>query len=171
MFVRRLVLVVTVKDTDNGLKALKARLKAGIPAGRVGVYGDLAAQKHKDGNGATVGQIAAAHEFGLGTAPMRPWMRGTLEAHKDQIAHGLTKIVAAQITNEGNPSQMMQQLVLAMAGWCKQTIVAGVAPALGTVSEGAKRYLKKKLERYPGATTALIASGQFLSSIAGEVEK
>jgi hypothetical protein len=141
-----------------------------IPSGRVGVYGDLAAQRHKDGNGATVGQIAAAHEFGLGP-PMRPWMRSTIQRHEDQIARGLIKVGAAAINGDADPEQMMRALVLAAAGWCKDTIVAGVAPPLGTVSEGAKRYLKRKLERYPGATTALIASSQFLGSITGEVMK
>jgi hypothetical protein len=156
--------MVTVRDADNGAKALKARLKKGLPSGVVGVYGDLAAQKHKDSPRAAVGQIAAAHEFGLGYAPMRSWMRRTFTEHKEQVTRGLEKICVAAITGESDPRLMMQQLTLAAAGWCKQTIIAGIPPALKP------DYLKRKLARYPGATTPLIASGQMLGSIAGEVE-
>jgi hypothetical protein len=156
--------VVKVTDKDNGAKAMIARIRKGIPSGRVGVYGDLAAQKHKDSPRATVGQIAAAHEFGLGP-PQRSWMRRTLTEHQDQIRRGLEKICVASVTGEGDPVQMMRQLTLAAAGWCKETITRGIAPALSA------EYLKRKLARYPGATTPLIASSQFLGSITGEVER
>lgn len=156
--------MVTVKDTDNGAKALIARMRKGLPSGRVGVYGDLAAQKHKDSPRATVGQIAAAHEFGV-VVPKRSWMRSTIAAHEDQIKRGLEKICLAQLSGSGDPAQMMRQLTLAAAGWCKETITAGIPPALS------EAYLKRKLAKYPGATTPLIASSQFLGSITGEVEK
>ena len=155
--------MVTVKDTDKGAKALMKRLAATIPSGRVGVYGDLAAQKHKDSPRATVGEIAAAHEFGAGV-PLRSWMRAPIKAHEDVIAKGLIQVGAAMFRG-GNPEQMMRQLVLRAAGWCKEAITAGISPPLNA------KYLARKLAKYPGATTPLIASSQFLGSIAGEVEK
>lgn len=156
--------MVKVTDKDQGYTALLGRLKKGLPSGKVGVYGDLAAQKHKDSPRATVGQIAAAHEFGLGP-PQRSWMRRTLAEHEEQIKRGLGKICIAQLSGEGDPAQMMQQLTLAAAGWCKETITRGIPPALSA------EYLKRKLAKYPGATTPLIASSQMLGSITGEVER
>jgi hypothetical protein len=92
-------------------------------------------------------------------------MRRTLTEHQDQIRRGLEKICVASVTGEGDPVQMMQQLTFAAAGWCKETITRGIAPALSAA------YLKRKLARYPGATTPLIASSQMLGSITGEVEQ
>lgn len=155
--------MVTVRDTDRGMKALLARMGKELPTGRVGVYGDLAAQKHKDSPRATVGEIAAAHEFGAGV-PLRSWMRAPIKAHEDAIAKGLIQVGAAMFRG-GNPEQMMRQLVLRAVGWCKEAITAGISPPLSA------RYLPRKLAKYPGATTPLIASSQFLGSIAGEVEK
>lgn len=155
--------MVSVRDKDGGAKALKARLKKGIPSGRVGVYGDLAAQKHKDSDGATVGEIAAAHEFVIGP---RMWLRGTMQERKAQIERALVVIGSTAIRETTEAATgLMKQLTLAAAGWCQERIAQGIPPALDPA------YLKRKLKKYPGATTPLIASGQFRQSIAGEVER
>ncbi len=151
--------MVKVTDKDHGAKALVARLQKAIPSGRVGVYGDLAAQKHKDSPRATVGQIAAHHEFAG-----RSWMRSTLAERRDQITRGLGKVCLAAFNGKDDPAQMMRQLALAAAGWCKERITAGIPPALK------EPYLSRKLAKYPGATTPLIASSQMLGSITGDLE-
>lgn len=156
-----------VRDTDHGAKALKKRLRKELPRAVVGVYGERAGAKYEESN-RTVGEIAAAHEFGLGTVPVRSWLRATMAAHRQQISGALEAICVATITRARiGPSrapQMMAQLAQAAAGWCKERIAAGIAPELSA------RYLPRKLAKYPGATTPLIASSQFRQSIAGELE-
>lgn len=157
-----------VRDVDHGAKELRGRLRRGVPRGRVGVYGDKASAAAKDAPGRTVGEIAAAHEFGLGAVPMRSWLRGTMDQRRSQISSALAEIVIAVISRKrGAPNvaaEKMAQLTQAAAGWCRERIAAGIAPALS------ERYLPRKLRKYPGATTPLIASGQMRQSIAGEIE-
>jgi hypothetical protein len=154
--------VAKVEDTDHGAKALKKRLRKELPKAIVGVYGERASGKHEGGR--TNGEIAAAHEFGLGTVPMRSWLRGTMAEHRQQISAALQAICVATIKGKADAPQMMAQLAQAAAGWCKERIALGIAPELSA------RYLPRKLAKYPGATTPLIASGQMRGSIAGELE-
>ncbi len=150
-----------VEDTDHGAKVLKARLRRELPRAVVGVYGEKASAKHEGGR--TNGEIAAAHEFGLGTVPMRSWLRGTMDEHRAQITAALQAICVATIKGKADAPQMMAQLAQAAAGWCKERIASGIAPELSP------NYLPRKLAKHPGATTPLIASGQMRQSIAGEL--
>jgi len=156
-------MALRVKDFDNGAKALKARMRRLLPRGVVGIYGERASAKPPEGKGRTVGEIAAAHEFGLGTVPMRSWLRATMAARTKQVSAALQEICVATIKGKGDAPQMMAQLAQAAAGWCKERIASGIAPELSA------RYLPRKLAKYPGATTPLIASGQMRQSIAGEL--
>ena len=151
-----------VRDVDHGARALKARLRKELPRANVGVFGANASGKH-EGTSRTVGEIAAAHEFGLGNVPQRSWLRGTMATRRAQIAVALREICIAAIKGKGDASNMMAQLAQAAAGWCKERIASGIAPELSP------RYLPRKLAKYPGATTPLIASGQLRGSIAGEL--
>lgn len=70
---------------------------------------------------------------------------------------------------DANKAQAVELRLLAqtgqyVAGLMRQRISAGISPALSP------RYLKRKLARYPGATTPLIASGQLWASIGAQVE-
>ncbi len=153
-----------VKDVDKGAKALLARMRKAIPAVRVGIYGDAAAAEHKDTPGATVGEIAAAHEFGAGV-PARPWLSGTVAKNKERIEAGLRKVAEAVATNApAPPAVMMAQLGQATAGMAKEEMSNGIPPALSPA------YLKRKLKKYPGASKPLIASGQMRASIASDLE-
>lgn len=151
-----------VQDTDHGARALRARLRKELPRAHVGVFGANASAKHEDSS-RTVGEIAAAHEFGLGSVPQRSWLRGTMAARRTQVAAALREICVATIKGKGDAANMMAQLAQAAAGWCKERIASGIAPELSP------RYLPRKLAKYPGATTPLIASSQFRGSIAGEL--
>jgi hypothetical protein len=152
-----------VTKRDNGAKALLDRLGKGVPTLRVGVYGDAALQKANDSPNATVGEIAASHEFGLGP-PQRSFIREPVAAHDAEIRRGLRAVAEAVFVEDGNPIQVLEQLGLVIEGFSKQAIADGIAPPLSD------RYLKRKLKKYPGATTPLIASGQMRASIAHEIE-
>jgi hypothetical protein len=159
--------VAGVRDVDKGAREFLKRIARGQLTVRVGVFGDAAAEKHKDGD-ATVGQIANAHEHGLGP-PERSWLRGTVDENRSKIDAALQKAAEQVfIKRTLTADQALQQIGEGVAGMCKQRIADGVPPALGW-SEGSKRYLRRKLLAYPGATTALIASGQFRGSITAAV--
>jgi hypothetical protein len=132
------------------------------------VYGDAAAQKHAD-TGATIGEIANAHEFGVGV-PERSWLRDTIEGEAAVVNAGLRRAALAVVRGRISPERALDLLGLMLVGKIQGRIAAGVPPALGH-SEGSKRYLRYKLQRFPGATTALIASGQFRGSIASSIEE
>ncbi len=149
---------MAVTSRDRGAKDFLKRLAKQVSV-RVGVFGDAAAEKHKDGNGATVGQIANAHEFGLGP-PARSWARGTIDANKSKIEGALIKAFENVIIKRTmTMDQAMLQIGLGVAGLAQERVTSNIPPALSP------RYLKRKLLAYPGATTALIASGQFRASI------
>lgn len=153
--------VVTRKD--NGAAQLLERIKKPIPTMRVGVYGELALQEHKDSPGVTVGEIAASHEFGLGP-PQRSFIREPVAAHDAEIKRGLRAVADAALTGDAEPVQVMNQLGLVIAGFSQQAIADGISPELSP------NYLPIKLAKHPGATTPLIASGQMRQSITHEVE-
>ena len=153
---------VKVRDVDRGLRALLDRLgkKARL---KVGVYGDNAARAALDGAGATVGDIAAAHEFGTATVPVRSWLRATVDQDITRIDSAIRKAAAA-VAKGMDPAQAVDLLGHGIVALMKDRIIGGIAPSLSD------RYLPAKLAKYPGATTALIASGQFLGSITHTIE-
>lgn len=154
---------VTIKD--NGWKALKARLLKQRPSVKVGIFGEAAAARANDAKDATVGEIANAHEYGLGV-PQREWLGGTIDANERDIRDGLRRGAEAVIKSK-NPNtevQLLAQTGAHIAGLCKQRISSGISPALS------ENYLPRKLAKYPGATTPLIASSQMIGSIGSTVE-
>lgn len=156
---------MAVTVNDNGWSLLKARLARTRPRVKVGIFGSAAAAKANDSD-KTVGQIANAHEHGLGV-PRRSWLADTVDANQADIVAGLRKAAAAVIRAPRNPGlevQLLDQTGQHIAGLMRQRISSGIAPAL---SEG---YLPRKLAKYPGATTPLIASGQMWESIGSVVE-
>lgn len=156
-------LPVTVRD--KGWNLLKAKLAKGVPRVRVGIFGDAAAAKANDSD-KTVGQIANAHEHGLGV-PRRSWMRDTVEANQADILNGLRRAARAVLSPSaprGTEVKLLGQVGQHIAGLMRQRISSGIAPALS------ERYLPRKLAKYPGTTTPLIASGQMWGAIGAEVE-
>lgn len=153
----------TISDIDRGLKGLLKRLGPQASM-RVGVFGDAAAQRAQDGSGASVGDIASAHEFGV-TNPPRAWLRGTLEKEADAIHRGIQRAAAAVIKDPAPDAaaRVLDQVGQGIAGKIKGRISDGIPPALSP------EYLPKKLAKYPGTTTPLIASGQFRGSITSAV--
>jgi len=152
-----------VRVRDNGWRALRARLAKARPYVKVGIFGDEAAAKANDATRATVGQIANAHEHGLGV-PQRSWMRGTLDANKTDILTGLRRAGAA-VLKGANELQILARVGVHVAGLMRQRISSGILPALS------ENYLPRKLAKYPGATTPLIASSQMWGAIGSTVEQ
>src|SRR5262245_20440620 len=71
-----------ISDKDRGAAArITALLDQGVL--KVGILEAEAAEEHEDADGATVGEIAEIHEFGLGV-PQRSFLRGWVDEDKAQ---------------------------------------------------------------------------------------
>ena len=145
-------------DRDRGAKALIKRTEKGGPALVVGLVGDAAAQKAIDGKGLTVGDLGNAHEFGLGP-PERSFIRAPIDGATPQIQADLR--TAAKAVKEGRftRERALDLLGFRIVGLIQETMAGGIPPPLSA------NYLPRKLAKYPGATTPLIASGQLRGAV------
>jgi hypothetical protein len=153
-----------VSDVDRGARALVRLVKrANGSALKVGVFGDNAQQSAEGGGGLTVGELAAAHEFSIPEGNPRSWLRATLDQQGPALLRGIGKLYQEVLKKRMLPEQALRLTGLAIVGKIQQRIADGIAPDLD------EDYLRRKLDRYPGATTPLIASGQFRGSITSDV--
>ncbi len=153
-----------VTDVDRGARALLRLVKRdGGLALKVGVFGDNAAQAAEGGGGLTVGELAAAHEYSIPAGQPRSWLRATLDEQGPTILRGVGKLYQEVLRKRMTATQALRLTGLAIVGKIQQRIAAGIPPELSA------DYERRKLERYPGATKPLIASGQFRGSITSDV--
>jgi hypothetical protein len=77
-----------IRDVDRGsakLQAALADLAEGVPV-TVGIHEDAASQPHRGPSDATVGEVAAIHEFRSGES----WLRATVDESRPQIEKALS---------------------------------------------------------------------------------
>lgn len=153
-----------VTDVDRGAAALLKLIRRdnGL-ALKVGVFGDAAAQEAQGGGGLSVGELAAAHEYSIPNGEGRAWLRGTLDEQGPAIMTGVGKLYQEVLRRRMTAVQALKLTGLAVVGKIQQRMARGIPPALS------EDYLRRKLEKYPGATKPLIASGQFRGSITSDV--
>jgi hypothetical protein len=155
------------KVTDSGTAKTVALIKRFEQMGSlvlmVGVYGDKAAEAAEGGSGLTVGEVAAAHEFSIPAGSPRTWLRGTLDEAGASIIKGIGELYKQVILERMGAEQALRLTGMAIVGKIQLRIAGGIPPQLDD------DYLRRKLLRYPGATTPLIASGQFRGSITSDV--
>lgn len=153
---------VAVKD--RGARKLIGAVDAPALKVKVGIFGDAAAARAVGGDGATVGQIADAHELGLGNVPERSFIRAYADANKDRINAMIKRAAAAVAKGQFSPEKAADLLGLQVVGEIKDRIADGIPPPLSP------NYLPRKLAKHPGASTPLIASGQMRQAVAHAVE-
>lgn len=125
----------------------------------VGVMGKEGGKVHGQGKGATVAEIAAAHEFGLGV-PERSWLRGWFDEHRTEIQEDLKKVSRAVILGRLTREQGLELLGVKYVGQIQARIATSLPPP------NAEATIRKK-----GSSTTLIDSGQFRSAITSELER
>jgi len=152
---------VNIKTIDRGYDDFIKRLTNRPRAVTVGVHAqEGAAAKEGDDGGITVAEVAAIHEFGLGSVPQRSWLRDFVDENADKLrkmlAASMREAAAGKLTHE----EAMNRFGLAVVGMIKKRIVAGIEPELKPATKAAK-------ERITGGPkdTPLILYGQLLSSI------
>lgn len=145
-----------IKDTDKGFKKLAARLGEtyrGRNSLLVGILGDQADEKHGDVGEETVGQIAAAHEYGLGV-PERTWLRGWFDAHQAEIKEDLRKISRGVIMGRFTQDDGLEILGVKYAGQIQARMATSIPPPLAPATVARK-----------GSSVSLIDTGQMRSAV------
>lgn len=150
-----------VTDTDRGLQSVAARL-VGHSRVRVGILADAPKTEHEGATstGATLVEVAAANEFGVpGHIPQRSFVRGTVDAHLDEI-HGVQAALAKQIIlGKITGKVAMERLGAYIQGLMQREIARGIMP------ENAQSTIDRK-----GSSKPLIDTGQLRSGISFQIE-
>lgn len=150
---------VTVKD--NGLKQLLKSLHE-LPTVTVGVHQEAGAALSSSGD-ATVAEVAAFHEFGLGV-PERSWLRDFVDENRTELL-SMLRASALEVAKGANAHRQMERFGLAVVGMIKERIIAGIEPSLKEVT----KLRKQQITGGAPKDTPLILFSQFIGSIAHEV--
>lgn len=135
------------------VRAVKPKLPKQVTI-RVGILNGDA----QHGDGITIGELAAVHEFGLGDVPERSFIR----AGFDELQADIRAIAVEQMTGPGGMVVGAELTAVKAAAMFQNRISDGLSPDL---AESTKRRRKG-----PGPYTPLIDTGVLKSSIAGDVE-
>ena len=153
---------MTVKVKDNGFKKRLANLaKPAVVS--VGVHAADGAKPEGD-SGMTVADIAGIHEFGLGV-PERSWLRDFVDENRPKLL-SMLRDVGKEIAAGEDPDKAMNRFGLVVVGMVKERIIAGIDPPLAEVT----KLRKQQITGGAAKDTPLILFGQFISSIAHEVQ-
>jgi hypothetical protein len=125
----------------------------------IGIHSDDAQHTHGTGEGLTIGDIGAFHEFGTQTVPQRSFIRGWFDERQDFIAETLHKQLQAVVAGKRPVEQAAERVALAFEGDCKARIARNIPPPLAPATIKAK-----------GSSVALIDTGQLRASIRGRVK-
>ncbi len=149
---------------DRGARKLLEAVRNGTAGLKVGWVGAKGAELHEDSDGLTVAEVGEIHEYGLGTAPERAPIRHTIDAQAPQIVAMIHEGARAVMKGRATPHQVLDQIGLYAVGAIQAAIRDGLPPALS------EAYLRRKLAKYPGASTPLIASGQLVQGLTHKID-
>lgn len=153
-----------VKDTGSAeLKKLQARMKELSKFSvTIGVHGssDKEEKSQKKQKVLTVLEIGIIHEFGLGNAPERSWLRAWFDKSIPRNTERIQKIAEKVLKGHKDPAQLFEQLGLAGVGEIQERIADRIDPPLHPITIARKK-----------SDVPLIDTGQFRSSITHLVVK
>ncbi len=159
----------SVRVVDRGAnRVVRAAVSmAGPLALQVGIMGSQAAQAHKerqeDGAVApgpqSVGEIAAAHEFGLGV-PERSWLRGWFDAHQAEIREDLAKVTRGVLLGRFTREQGLEILGVKYVGQIQARMATSIPPP------NAPSTIARK-----GSSVTLIDTNQMRSAVTYMLER
>lgn len=124
----------------------------------IGILGSDADEDHAGSDGMTVGDVAAAHEFGLGV-PQRPFMRVWLESATAEVSEAFQRELAVVAEGTQDAERAAERVGLQLQGSAQAHLGTGVEP-------NAPATIAKK-----GSSVPLIDTGQLRSSISYRVTR
>ncbi len=164
---------VDVTDTDNGAKALFARLVAGNDVSlSVGIHADAGAKPYtprpkktdRTKKGATAGppitlvELGEIHEFGLGV-PQRSWLGDWFDEGQGTMKQQLHGVCVAVLKEKIESfDQGLEQLGNLYVAQIQKRIAQGIEPANSPITIAMK-----------GSSVPLIDTGQFRGAITYKV--
>lgn len=150
---------VTVKD--HGYNALMKRMRDAAGKVTVGIHEEEGAEPEGD-SGATVAEVAAIHELGLGGQEQRSFVRAYVDANEAQLNDDLRKIGQAVAGGQlASLEQGLERFGLKMVGGMRAFISDGsVQP------EDKPATVERK-----GSSTPMLDDGILRSKITHKVEK
>lgn len=149
---------MTVRDKDNGLRALLDRVQLGKPSIDVGIF-ETDGSKATE-NGETVLDIATFHEFGTIDAPERSFLRAWFDENEDRAKEALRKLMLSVVKGQRSKDQALEVFGLWLQGEVQKRISQGISPAL------APSTIAKK-----GSSVPLIDTGQLRASVTYRVKR
>jgi len=149
---------VKVVDRDRGFKRIRRELRSRRIEITVGVQGPLGAAVHGGSGDATVADIAAFNELGLGV-PERSFLRSTLDANAKKYRKLLAGVGQAAIDGRVTLEQGAGIVGEVAVGDAKQAIADGIPPP------NAPSTIERK-----GSSRTLIDTGQMRSAITKQVK-
>lgn len=123
----------------------------------VGVHADDGAQGHSEG--LSVADIAAFHEYGTQTVPMRSYIRAWYDENPEFIRTTLKRELTEAAAGKRTVDQAMERAALIFEGSVKQRIARNIPPPLAPSTVARK-----------GSSVALIDTGQLRNAIRGRVK-
>jgi len=148
-----------VVDVDRGYKKLRAWFRReGRRRGShalVGLRSDGPGGAEHSGGGLTVAEIGSVHEFGLGSAPERSFIRATFDDNAEKYVR-LSQRLAGRLIDQrgGNVTQALTQLGQ-----------VGVADIINRINKGIPPELQEATKERKGSSKQLIDTGQLKQSI------
>lgn len=156
-------MTVRVRETDNGYKALFARLEGAAGSVTVGIHEAEGAQEAEEGDGLTVLDVAAINEYGgpENNPPQRSflgaWSDETEAENRERLQRGMEAVVAGKLPSA---EVMLDRFGFDRVASVQDRIRAHIPP------ENAPSTIERK-----GSSTPLINHSQLLTSITHQVNK
>jgi phage gpG-like protein len=121
-----------------------------------------ASDPKKDGDGVTIGRVAAIHEFGTDTIPQRSFIRSTYEKEERNLANTFRRLAKAE-AKQSQPKleRFVEKVGVWFTGRVKKTFTNNNWPPLKDPTRGGRNK--------SGQATPLVDTGQLRASIGYEV--
>ncbi len=150
---------VKISDKDKGYaKILAVLTQKDHPVLKVGILSEDGAKEH--GEGLTVAEVGAFHEFGLGNNPERSFIRGWVDENQQKATTFLREQCEKSVKSGQGIELALERLGLYCQSGIQQRMSDGIPPPL------TKQTIARK-----GSSTPLIDTGQLRSSISYSVDK
>lgn len=151
----------SIKQVDGGYKRLLENIYRGEkPKINVGILAKDGAKQHEEGSELTIADIAAIHEYGLGDAQERSFLRAWFDAYQPQIKEAIKRQMQAVVSGKLDKYKALEQLGAWMSGQIQQFMAANMV----------KPPTSEETNKRKGSSVTLIDQGILRSSISFSIE-